>query len=52
MAKKVQRDDNWLEHERIQDSLDDAAEEYNVAVKPKARKKRRKRRDVPKNERE
>lgn len=45
MAKKVQRDDGWLEHARTQDSLDDAVEEYDVVVKSKTRKKRRKRKD-------
>lgn len=46
--KRVRRGDGWLEHQRIEDSLDDAVEEYNVTVKPKIRRKRRKRRDIPK----
>lgn len=45
MAKKVQRDDGWFEYARTQDSLDDAIEEYNVVIKPKIRRKRRKRKE-------
>lgn len=45
MAKKVRRDDGWLEYQRVQDSLDDTVEDFNVTIKPKTRKKRRKRKD-------